>query len=179
MDDDGDEDEDQQDASAQQADAAPPTSTPGEEPSGLRPRKPGAAPDEKDTSLATARESLFSSASQKSVDPSTMNRETLLTANRTEQEDLTQSLLSLAKDLKLSSINFSSSLQSEKDVLEKAGAGLDSNVSGMEVTSKRMGGLRRLSEGTGWWGRMLLYAYIAGLWIVAFVLVVGLPKLRF
>lgn len=100
-------------------------------------------------------------------------------ANRTEQEDMTQSLLKMARDLKASSIHFSSSLDSEKDVLDRANAGLDSNVSGVEVANRRLSGLRRLSEGRGWWGRMQLYAIIAGLWLAVLVVFLWVPKLRF
>jgi hypothetical protein len=49
----------------------------------------------------------------------------------------------------------------------------------MEAASKRIGMLRRMSEGKGWWGRIMLYAWIFGLWIVAILLVFVGPKLRF
>lgn len=143
--------------------------------SALRARKPGALST--GNALSTAREALFTTSAP-SITPSTLDREALLLANRTEQEDLTSSLLTLARDLKHSSIHFSTSLESEKDILDRAGSGLDTNVSGLESASRKMSGLRRLSEGTGWWGRIVLYAYIAGLWLLALVLVLGLPKLR-
>ena len=49
----------------------------------------------------------------------------------------------------------------------------------MEAAQKRVGALRRLTEGRGWWGRMLMYAYIAGLMVLAILIVFVLPKLRF
>ena len=42
-----------------------------------------------------------------------------------------------------------------------------------------MGLLTRMSEGEGWLGRMMLYAWIGGLWIVAIALVFVGPKFRF
>ncbi len=42
-----------------------------------------------------------------------------------------------------------------------------------------MGLLKRMSEGKGWWGRIMLYAWIGGLWVVAILLVFVGPKLRF
>jgi len=57
--------------------------------------------------------------------------------------------------------------------------GLDRNELGLEAASRKMGHLRALSEGKGWWGRMQLYAYIAGLWVFLILLVFAGPKLRF
>ncbi|KAI9784585.1 MAG: hypothetical protein M1839_001807 [Geoglossum umbratile] len=105
--------------------------------------------------------------------------ETLLTHNRAEQETLTASLLSMASALKESSKLFADSLGSEKAVLNRAGEGLDKNTQGMEAAKLRMGMLRRMTEGMGWWGRMMMYGWIAGLMLVALLLVGFLPKLRF
>jgi hypothetical protein len=85
----------------------------------------------------------------------------------------------MASALKQSSQSFSSSLEAEKSVLDRAGEGLDKSAVGMEAAGKKMGVLRRMSEGQGWWGRIMLYAWIAGLWVVAFLLVFVGPKLRF
>jgi len=63
--------------------------------------------------------------------------------------------------------------------MDRAVRGLDKNTTGMEAAGKRMGLLKRMSEGKGWWGRMMLYAWIAGLWVVAILLVFVGPKLRF
>lgn len=95
------------------------------------------------------------------------------------QAALTTSLLSLATTLKQSSLAFSSSLIADAEALTRASDGLDRNATGMEVAEKRMGTLRRMTEGRGWWGRMMFYAWIAGLWVLALLLVFMLPKLRF
>lgn len=104
--------------------------------------------------------------------------EQTLDAHRAEQEDLTTSLLSLATQLKASSQAFHSSLEAEKSVLARAVEGLDRTTTNMGAAEKRMGMLRRMTEGKGWLGRMMLYAWIFGLWIVAVLIVFLGPKLR-
>ena len=147
----------------------------------LRSRYPPTASQSEPSDRATSATgtSLFPPSSSQPIDASVHDRETLLQAHRTEQADLTETLLSLARSLKESSYNFQASLSSEKDILDRAGTGLDKNVDRMDQASSRMKGLRRMTEGKGWWGRLLLYGYIAGLWVLALVLVLGLPKLRF
>jgi hypothetical protein len=56
---------------------------------------------------------------------------------------------------------------------------MDRNELGLEAASRRMGHLRSMTEGKGWLGRMIMYAYIAGLAVLALVIVFVLPKLRF
>ncbi|KAK2787427.1 hypothetical protein FQN53_005340 [Emmonsiellopsis sp. PD_33] len=102
-----------------------------------------------------------------------------LTHDSHEQETLTESLLTLATQLKASSQAFHTSIESEQSILSRAAEGLDRNTTGMEAAGKRMGMLRRMSEGRGWWGRMMMYAWIFGLWIVAVLIVFLGPKLRF
>ncbi|KAL4895897.1 hypothetical protein BDV59DRAFT_199871 [Aspergillus ambiguus] len=104
--------------------------------------------------------------------------EQTLSDHRAEQEELTNSLLSLATQLKTSSQAFQSSLESEKSVLQRAVDGIDRTTSNMEAAERRMGMLRRMTEGKGWWGRIMLYAWIFGLWLVAVLIVFLGPKLR-
>jgi len=92
---------------------------------------------------------------------------------------MTASLLQMARQLKESSHRFSTSLEGEREVLDRTAQGLDRNAMGMERAGERMGMLRRMTEGKGWWGRMMIYAWIAGLWVVVLVIVFVLPKLRF
>lgn len=110
---------------------------------------------------------------------STATAEALLTHNRTEQESLTNSLLNMAQALKSSSHSFASALEDEKGILSRATEGLDKNEQGLEAAQRRMGFLRTYTEGKGWWGRMLMYAWIAGLMVAALVITFVLPKLRF
>ena len=116
--------------------------------------------------------------SAKPAEASVAERESLLTAHRTEQSALTDSLLSLARELKLSVNDFQSGIEMGKDALERAASGLDKNIAGMDSTGKRMGVLRRMTEGRGWLGRLQLYGMIAALWIVALMIMTFMPKLR-
>lgn len=113
------------------------------------------------------------------ADSQSIGNPDLLAANDTESANLTSSLFTLAQALKASSTQFSESLTTDTETLNRATEGLDKNAAGMEAAGKRMGLLKRMSEGKGWWGRMMLYAWIAGLWVLAILLVFVGPKLRF
>ncbi|KAK6006561.1 hypothetical protein QM012_006971 [Aureobasidium pullulans] len=110
---------------------------------------------------------------------SPLSTEQVLESATRDQDLLTTSLVTLAQSLKQSSMQFASSLENEKEVLRRAESGLDKNSMGMEAAGNRMGALRRMTEGKGWWDRIKLYAIIAALWIAAFLLVFVGPKLRF
>jgi hypothetical protein len=103
----------------------------------------------------------------------------ILESDASTQAGLTSSLLSLAIALKKSSMAMSDSLALDAETLSRATDGLDRNTTGMQAAGNRMGLLKRMTEGKGWWGRMMLYAWIGGLWVVALVIVFVLPKLRF
>ncbi|KAK5692713.1 hypothetical protein LTR17_025344 [Elasticomyces elasticus] len=146
----------------------------------IRNRRPLNASDNLTAASSTAREQLFTGRTKEAEPTSDLNRtEALMSHNRTEQETLTTGLIGLARALKESSLQFSSSLEAEKDVLKRAEGGLDKSAQGMEAAEKKMGMLRRMSEGQGWWGRIKLYAFIFGLWVACFLLVFIGPKLRF
>ncbi|KAL9585980.1 MAG: hypothetical protein Q9212_001199 [Teloschistes hypoglaucus] len=102
-----------------------------------------------------------------------------LESHSTEQLDLTSSMVALVTQLKSSTLAFSSSLDLDNEALARAQEGLEKNESGLEAAGKRMGMLRKMSEGKGLWGRMMLYAWIGGLWVVAIMLVFVGPKFRF
>ncbi|RDL41229.1 Uncharacterized protein BP5553_01208 [Venustampulla echinocandica] len=123
--------------------------------------------------------SVSTGASTGSSSLNTHTKEALLTHHRTEQESLTNSLLDMASALKASSQSFASSLEDEKDILNRATQGMDKNELGLESATRRMGMLRSMTEGKGWWGRMLMYAWIAGLALLAVLIVFVGPKLRF
>ncbi|PNS16658.1 Ran GTPase-activating protein 1 [Sphaceloma murrayae] len=140
----------------------------------LRARKnPSAQPDTATTSA------LFSNRPSAPTSSSLKTREEVLTSQAQEQEAIKASLVSLASALKQSNISFSQSLEEEKSVLDRAASGLDKNALGMESAGRRMGTLRKMTEGQGWWGRIKLYAIIAALWVACFLLVFVGPKLRF
>ncbi|KAI1640219.1 hypothetical protein F4809DRAFT_637889 [Biscogniauxia mediterranea] len=121
-----------------------------------------------------------SSTSAGGGDPTTTaTAEAIMDHHRQEQDKLTASMVSMARALKESSQRFSSALREDQDVLAAAGRGLERSERGLDGVAGRMGSLRRLTEGQGWWGRMLLYAWIAGLALAAVLLVFVGPKLRF
>ncbi|QIW96135.1 hypothetical protein AMS68_001653 [Peltaster fructicola] len=142
----------------------------------LRARRPLQSSDNRSTATTTARQELFAGRKQH-LDLETS--EALMTHNNHEQELLTNGLLGLARALKESSLSFASSLESEKEIMRQAEGGLDKSAQGMEQAERKMGMLRRMSEGQGWWGRIKLYGFIAGLWLACFLLVFLGPKLRF
>lgn len=150
----------------------------GEGPARLRPRKSRmrehSASDTKGESSA-----IHIEPSTKSDATSITTTEQIMSHNRYEQEALTTSMVSMAAALKASSIAFATSLEDEKGILDNAAQGMDKNELGMGAAQRKMGLLRTYSEGKGWWGRMMLYAWIGGLWVAALLIVFGLPKLRF
>ncbi|KAI1384621.1 uncharacterized protein F4822DRAFT_368126 [Hypoxylon trugodes] len=155
----------------------------------LRPR--GAAsqqPPTTDKAETTAlRTQLFgdrttSSPSLTTTNPNataTATTEAIIDHQRAEQDKLTESMVSMARALKQSSQRFATSLQEDQDVLQAAGRGLDRNERGLGAVAGRMGVLKRATEGKGWWGRVLLYVWIAGLAVLAVLVVFVFPKLRF
>lgn len=153
---------------AESSTAAAPTPLPTQPPSTLRNRHPG---PHQSPNGPTARTT--------GSDTKTSTTEQSLSTNRSEQEDLTSSLLNLASQLKASSQGFQSTLENEKSVLDRAVSGIDKTTSTMEAAGQRMGMLRKMSEGKGWWGRVMLYAWIFGLWVVAILIVFVGPKMRF
>ncbi|KAL4900933.1 hypothetical protein BDW74DRAFT_182262 [Aspergillus multicolor] len=147
-------------------------------PAALRNRHHIAASPSSSTPKATA---TGSSLHNPTPTPGTQGAETekALASDRHEQENLTSSLLDLATQLKTSSQQFQASLEAEKSVLARAAEGLDRTTGNLAVAERRMGMLRRMTEGKGWWGRMMLYAWIFGLWVVAILIVFVGPKLRY
>ncbi|KAM5345403.1 hypothetical protein ACJ41O_011265 [Fusarium nematophilum] len=144
----------------------------------LRPR--GAATSPTPSAHSTARAALFANrGTPSSPQTSTATAEALLDRQRAEQDALSDSILRMAGALKSSSQRFSSTLEADKEVLGRAGEGMDKTERSMEVARGRMGALRRMTEGKGWWGRMILYAWVYGLMVALILLVFVAPKLRF
>ncbi|KAF2628394.1 hypothetical protein BU25DRAFT_439393 [Macroventuria anomochaeta] len=142
-------------------------------------RRRGQAVEAEGTQAASGTSLFPSKATTTTGNPSLAQTEALLSHDRNEQENLTESLLKMAKQLKAQSIYFSNTLESDKGVVDRAVSGLDKNQINMDAASQRMGTLRRMTEGKGWWDRMKLYAMIGGLWLLAFVIVFVGPKIRF
>ncbi|KAF4510276.1 hypothetical protein G6O67_002177 [Ophiocordyceps sinensis] len=145
-----------------------------------RPSMPSQLPDSAYISHSTARAALFASRPEPAAPvASTATAEAILDQQRAEQESLSGSILQMASALKASSQRFSSSLEADKDVVSRAGEGIDKTERGMDAARGRMGALRKMTEGKGWWGRMMLYAWVYGLMLALLLIVFVLPKLRF
>ncbi|KAM0284855.1 hypothetical protein ACHAQH_001776 [Verticillium albo-atrum] len=141
-----------------------------------------------DTAATTARAALFanrrtntglSAKTAATTGSSTATAEAILDHQRAEQDALSGSILKMASALKASSQRFSTTLEEDKALLGRAGEGMDRTEKGMDAASRRMGALKRMTEGKGWYGRMILYAWVYGLMIALVLLVFVLPKLRF
>lgn len=130
------------------------------------------------TTGATTQRSLL--LGDRSVEVSAVAaKEAIMDRERREQEEITEAMSKITKELKLSSLRFSEALEEDKEMTEQAAKGLSSNELGLEAAARRMGALTRMTEGKGWWGRVILYAWIYGLMVVLVLIVFVLPKLRF
>ncbi len=142
-------------------------------------RQRGKAGKMQESSAASGNSLLSPKAATTRAEAVPDDTEVLLSRDRREQESLTEGLLEMAKQLKQQSLHFGNTLESDKSVLDRAVSGLDKNTLGMDAASRRMGTLRRMTEGKGWWARLKLYGMIAGLWLIAFLIVFVGPKIRF
>ncbi|KAL2146065.1 hypothetical protein VTI28DRAFT_5404 [Corynascus sepedonium] len=150
-----------------------------------QPEPPVQSSSTQETAAATG-SSLFGNAKQRSSALTTTpaagaatTAEAILDHQRAEQDALSESILRLASELKASSHAFSASLEEDREVVTRAGKGLDQTGRQLEGVTRRMGALQRLTEGEGWWGRMRLYAIVYGLMVALVLVVFVLPKLRF
>ncbi|KAL2134272.1 hypothetical protein VTI74DRAFT_639 [Chaetomium olivicolor] len=151
----------------------------------LRPRHTDAAPSQPPSqphqARATTTSSLFGDRPSQTTTTSAAlsTTEAILDHQRAEQDALSESILKLASELKASSQAISTSLEEDKEVVERAGQEMSKTGQSMENVTRKMGMLQRMTEGEGWWGRMRLYAMVYGLMVVLLVVVFVLPKLRF
>ncbi|KAI0104923.1 hypothetical protein F4776DRAFT_647899 [Hypoxylon sp. NC0597] len=171
--------------SATTSQKAPTTTVPAPQPTAtsqtLRPRAGASQPAATDKAETTAlRSELFGTRTDTaSPATATATTEAIMDHHRAEQDKLTASMVAMARALKESSHRFASSLQEDHEVLSAATTNLERNERGLGAVAGRMGMLRRATEGKGWWGRVLLYLWIAGLAVFAVLLVFVFPKLRF
>ncbi|KAL6901716.1 putative synaptobrevin protein [Trichoderma evansii] len=138
------------------------------------------APSPTPSSHSTARAALFANR-RKPASPqtSTATAEAILDQQREEQDAISNSILNLASKLKESSKTFSATLEEDKNLLSAAGASMEKSELSMETAQGRMGSLKKMTEGKGWWGRMILYAWVYGLMVSLILFVFVFPKLRF
>ncbi|KAK2050845.1 synaptobrevin [Colletotrichum somersetense] len=152
----------------------------------LRSRGPTRPDSPSATTTATTRAALFASrrpntskSTASAPASSTATAEAILDHQRAEQDALSESILKMASALKASSQKFSDTLEQDKNVVSRAADGMDKTERSMDAASRRMGTLRKMTEGKGWWGRMMLYAWVYGLMVGLVLVVFVMPKLRF
>lgn len=148
----------------------------GKQPASSDPEKQAPHMDTAQTSGAT-RSLLFGDHTKGVSEVATS--EAILDHQRKEQEIVTEDLLRMASQLKLSSQKFGEALQEDTEILSRAGEGLSKNELSLEAAARRMGAITKMTEGKGWYGRIMLYAWIYGLMVGLVLLVFVLPKLRF
>ncbi|TLD30734.1 hypothetical protein PspLS_02130 [Pyricularia sp. CBS 133598] len=130
-------------------------------------------------SATTTGHNLFGNRERDAGALTTATTEAILDQQRAEQDQLSESMVKMARSLKESSRAFAASLEEDQAVMQRAGEGLNKNELGIEAATRRMGTLRKMTEGEGWWGRMRLYAMVYGLMVVLILFVFVIPKLRF
>jgi hypothetical protein len=142
-------------------------------------RRRGKGEDAAGAQTASGNSLFAGNPSAKIGDSNLPKTEAMLSHNRSEQESLTESLYEMAKQLKQQSVHFGQTLEGDKGILDRALSGLDKNQMGMDAASQKMGTLRKMTEGKGFFARMKLYVIIFGLWVIAFLIVFVGPKIRF
>lgn len=159
-----------------------PTITPPEATATSQTLRPRGAPSHDLDSYSTARAALFANRRRTAAPTtatSTATAEAILDHQREEQDALTESIVKMASALKASSERFSSTLAEDKAVLSRAGEGMEKTGTGMDAATKRMSTLKKMTEGKGFLGRILLYVWVYGLILALLLLVFVGPKIRF
>lgn len=111
--------------------------------------------------------------------PADMSSEKQLEHQDSIQADLTSMLVQQAQKLKLGSLEFQQSLAEDEETRTRAESAISKSASSMDVASRSMGALRRMSEGRWWWQRYIMFIVIFFLWFVQLAIVFIGPKLRF
>jgi hypothetical protein len=144
-----------------------------------KPTQPDQALSTTTTSSDAARAVLFrKSKARATTQATTATAEALQDRQRREQESIVEDILRVASGLRANAHRFADHLEKDKLSVQKAGDAMDTAETGMETAGRKMIGLKRITEGEGWWGRMILYAWIFGLMVLLVVVVFVLPKFR-
>ncbi|KAK4922807.1 hypothetical protein LTR66_016575 [Elasticomyces elasticus] len=107
-------------------------------------------------------------------------KEAMLAHESKGQEKITGSMLDMAKQLRQSQEQLHASLgQEDKNLIDRAMEGLEQNSTAMNIASRGMKTLQRMSESESWLQRLKLQLIIVGMWAAAVLLVFAGPKLRF
>lgn len=131
-----------------------------------------------DTARTTATSSSLFEKSGDGEASGVATEEAVLDHHRREQEALSEDILRLAKALKEKSLVTSRMLEDDKDVVDRVGEGMNTTTDSLSAASRSMAVLTRMTEGKGWWGRMLLLGMVYGSMLALLLLFLFLPKLR-
>ncbi|KAF3204045.1 hypothetical protein TWF679_009987 [Orbilia oligospora] len=131
-----------------------------------------AAPSNEPTSVLRNRLGKYSEKDENAE----LSAEEQLSHDRHEQDDLSESLLKMAEQLKANSRRFADELEGEKDILRTAADGLDKNTTGLQGAGLRMLKLKQGQDVT-WWYQLKVFAALLGLALTA-IIIFWLPKLR-
>lgn len=114
----------------------------------------------------------------KDVPTSTTDISSLLSHHREVQDSLTEDLASMARQLKLNTLHFSSSLEKDKELLETADGNLGGNY---DVMQKERGRLGAYSKKGGWTTCYVIMSVgaVAAAWMFMFFVSTWLLHLRF
>ena len=111
--------------------------------------------------------------------PTSPSAARVLESHDSAQTELTASLLSMAKQLKLSANAINEDLAVDKNALGAAEDTLLKSQTTMEGARRGLGSLMHMTEGRWLWQRLGFYAAIPILWVVLLFIVFFAPKLRF
>ena len=131
------------------------------------------------TALADELFGRNSSSMKTGLAPEDMSPEKQLEYQDSIQADLTSLLVKQAQQLKLGSLEFQRTLAEDEEVRARAEGAIGKSADSLDIASRSMGTLRRMSEGRWWWQRYIMFILIFLLWFVAFGIVFFTPKLRF
>lgn len=131
-----------------------------------------------DTARTTATSSSLFEKSGDGESSGVATEEAVLDHHRREQEALSEDILRLAKALKEKSLVTSRMLEDDKDVVDRVGEGMNTTTDSLSAASRSMALLTRMTEGKGWWGRMLLLGMVYGSMLALLLLFMFVPKLR-
>ncbi|CAK7562537.1 MAG: hypothetical protein SEPTF4163_000385 [Sporothrix epigloea] len=120
--------------------------------------------------------SLFDTSGNETTAIST--EEAVLDDHRRKQEALSEDILRLAQALKEKSLTTSRMLEDDKEIVDRVGEGMNTTTDSLSAASRSMAVLTRMTEGKGWWGRMMLLGMVYGLMLLLLLLFLFLPKLR-
>ncbi|KAI9897204.1 hypothetical protein N3K66_008226 [Trichothecium roseum] len=144
-------------------------------------------PSVRSQSHSTARAALFASRRKPTTSSpspaqaeqaSTATAEALLDRQARERDGMAEKVYEMARAMRRQQDDMADALGAEKELLGRTAETMERSAGGMRLATGRLGQFARMTEGKGWWGRVILYAWVYGLMLALVLLVFVLPKLR-